>query len=439
VKNRDRETIYSSKYSLAEAEELSPELGWEIFLEAGGFGKPERFVIAQKEYFQAIGKIFRNFSVEDWQSYFRFRLLQAYAPYLNNEFVEENFDFNKRILRGQVKPKERWKRGVRLINTTVGELMGAMYVEKFFPESSKERMLELVENLRHAFHGSIDSLTWMSEPTKIAAQKKLAAFNSKIGYPDVWKDYSQLVVDADDLVGNVIRSKVVEHNREVEKLSKPVDRTEWGMNPQTVNAYYRSTLNEIVFPAAILQPPFFDTHADDAHNYGAIGSVIGHEFSHGFDDQGRKFDGQGRLRDWWTSEDAEKFQHQAAGLIAQYNAFEPLPGININGELTLGENIADLAGLIVAYRAYKISLQGMEAPVIDGFTGDQRFFIGYALSSRGKYRAEYLRETLIRDPHSPSEYRVMGILPNIDYFYDVFGVSKDDAMFIPPEERVNIW
>jgi len=314
-----------------------------------------------------------------------------------------------------------------------------MYVDRFFPPASKVRMDEMIANLRDAYRQSIDELDWMGKETKTEAQDKLARFTSKIGYPEKWRDYSALEMQPDDLAGNVRSSRVFEHNWHVGKLSEPVDRTEWGMTPQTVNAYYRPTMNEIVFPAAILQPPFFDPDADDAGNYGAIGAVIGHEFSHGFDDQGRKFDGAGLLSDWWTDSDAQEYERRSAGLIAQYDSFQPLGDQNINGELTLGENIADLAGIIVAYRAYQLALNGKEAPVLDGFTGDQRFFIGYAQGWRGKYRDEYLREILLSDPHSPYRYRVIGVLRNVPEFYEAFEVKEGDGMYIADPERVKIW
>jgi len=439
VQNRDRERIYRNQYDQAEAAALSPGFSWPVFLQAGGFGEPERMVIAQTEYFQALGTLLQDIPMEGWRTYLRFKLLKAFARYLSEPFVQEDFDFQQRILRGQEEIKPRWKRGIRLLNGAVGELIGKEYVARHFPPESKARVQELVENLRLAFGASIDELEWMSEATRQEAREKLKKFSYKIGYPDVWRDYSALEIRPDDLAGNVRRARAFEHDRQVAKLGKPVDRSEWGMTPQTVNAYYRPTWNEIVFPAAILQAPFFDPTADDALNYGAIGAVIGHEFSHGFDDQGRKFDGTGRLRDWWTEQDAAEYESRAQGLVDQYSSFQPLPDLAINGELTLGENIADLAGLTMAYRAYEISLDGNPAPIIEGFNAEQRFFIGYAQSWRSQYRDELLREILLSDPHSPARYRVTGVLRNTPEFYRAFAVEAGAGMYLPPNERVQIW
>jgi putative endopeptidase len=439
VQNRDREKIYSNKFGIESANALSPEFDWRLFLDVGGFGAPEEFVIAQTDYFARLGEIITAASIDEWQTYFRFKALKAFAAYLSDQFVNEDFDFQRRVLRGQEEIRPRWKRGVRVVNHGLGEAVGRAYVERHFPPDSKQRLDRLIENLRAAYRQSIDELEWMSADTKMAAQEKLDKFTSKIGYPDKWRDYSALEITADDLVGNVQRFYEFEHNRQVAKLTQPIDPTEWGMTPQTINAYYRPTMNEIVFPAAILQPPFFDSAADDATNYGSIGAVIGHEFSHGFDDQGRKFDGDGRLRDWWTESDATEYENRSKGLVTQYSAFEPLPDQTINGELTLGENIADLAGVIMAYRAWKILQAGTSTAVIHGFSGDQRFFIGYAQSWRAKQRPEYLTEMLLSDPHSPSRYRVIGALRNMPEFYSAFGVDEGDAMYLSNEERVKIW
>ncbi|MDJ0928905.1 MAG: M13 family metallopeptidase [Gammaproteobacteria bacterium] len=439
VQNRNREKIYSNQYDLPAAEELSPQLNWSSLLESGEFGAPDRFVIAQTDYFTALGELIRNIPMADWREYLRFKLLKAYARYLGPAIADEDFDFQRRVLRGQEEERPRWKRGVRLVNAALGEMVGEAYVERHFPPAAKARMRELVDNLKIAFAESIQELDWMTPDTRAAALEKLEKFTTKIGYPEKWRDYSSLEIAADDLIGNVRRTREFEHRREVAKLGEPVDRTEWGMTPQTVNAYYRPTANEIVFPAAILQPPFFDLGADDAVNYGAIGAVIGHEISHGFDDQGRKFDGDGRLRDWWTAEDAAEYERRAQVLVEQYSAFQPLPDVRINGELTLGENIADLAGLVVAYRAYQVSLNGQPAPEIDGFSGDERFFIGYAQAWRTQYRDELLRERLVRGPHSPARYRVNGVLRNMPEFFEVFGVEDGAGMYLAPDQRVRIW
>jgi predicted metalloendopeptidase len=437
--NRDRERIYNNRFTLRQAAELAKELDWRAMLTAGEFPTDGTFVIAQDDYFASLGKIVRARPVADWQTYLRFKYVKAMAPYLDSAVVAENFDFEGRTLRGQEQLRPRWKRGVQLANSALGELVGKLYVAEHFPPDSKARIQSMVDSLSRAFGVSIDSLAWMSAPTKAAAHEKLARFKSKIGYPDKWRDFSGLVIEADDLVGNVQRSRLFEHRYYVGKLGKPVDRTEWDITPQTVNAYYRPTFNEVVFPAAILQPPLFDPNADDATNYGAIGAVIGHEFSHGFDDQGRKFDGDGRLRDWWSPGDAEEYVARSRKLVQQYSQFKPLPDEALNGELTLGENIGDLAGLMVAYRAYHLSLGGRPAPVIDGFTADQRFFIGYAQAWRGKMRDELLREIVSSDPHAPNRFRVIGVLRNVDAFYRAFDVKPGDGMYLSPEERVTIW
>ncbi|MDP6413561.1 MAG: M13 family metallopeptidase [Gammaproteobacteria bacterium] len=439
VQNRDREKIYSSKYTVTAANTLSPGFDWTIFLNSCEFGIPEQFIIAQTDYFAALGQIIRSIPVADWRTYLRFNVLRAYAPYLNEAIVTEDFNFSRRILRGQEQIRPRWKRGIRLVNASLGEAIGKIYIEQYFPADSKQRIDMMIENLRVAFQQSIDSLEWMTDQTKQAAQEKLALFTTKIGYPEKWQDYTTLKIDATDLIGNVRRAYEFSHREAIAKLAKPVDRSEWGMTPQTVNAYYRPTLNEIVFPAAILQPPFFDVSADDAFNYGAIGSVIGHEFSHGFDDQGRKFDGRGRLADWWTEDDASEYEIRSAGLVKQYDAFLPIPDQAVNGKLTLGENIADLAGLIIAYRAWQILIDDMKPQVINGFSGDERFFIGYAQTWRTKIREESLREMLLSDPHSPPNYRVIGVLQNMQEFYTAFGITSGDGMYLPDEQRVHIW
>lgn len=439
VQNRDRETIYGNRFSIEQAQQLSPTFDWPAFLTAGGFGTPETFVIAQTDYFAALGDAIRDIPVADWHRYLRFNTLRAFAPFLNQAVVNEDFAFRKQVLRGQESIRPRWKRGTRLASQSLGEAVGQIYTRRHFPPEAKQRVEQMIENLREAYGQSIDSLDWMTDDTKAAARQKLALFTAKIGYPDEWQDYSDLVIDPDDLVGNVRRVREFEHREAVTKLTKPVDRSEWGMTPQTVNAYYRATLNEIVFPAAILQPPFFDFDADDAFNYGAIGAVIGHEFSHGFDDQGRKFDGRGRLADWWTDRDAREYEARSAGLVEQYAGFSPLPDLTIDGELTLGENIADLAGLIMAYRAWRILVGENGAPEIDGFSGDARFFIGFARIWRTKIRDEALREMLLSDPHSPPQYRVTGTLRNMREFYDAFGVSPGDGMYLPEQARVRIW
>jgi putative endopeptidase len=354
-------------------------------------------------------------------------------------FVDENFDFYGRTLSGTPEQRERWKRGVSVVEGSLGEAVGRIYVDRHFPEDSKKHMDVLVANLIEAYRQSISDLEWMSPGTRKRALEKLEKFTPKIGYPVKWRDYSALEISADDLMGNVRRIAEFELARELGKVGKPIDRDEWFMTPQTVNAYYSPPMNEIVFPAAILQPPFFDPLADDAVNYGGIGGVIGHEFSHGFDDSGRRYDGEGNLRDWWTFDDNVRFRERAGRLAAQYSQYKPIADRSINGDLTLGENIGDLSGLAVAYRAYLISLNGKEAPVIDGFTGPQRFFLGWAQVWRRKYRDDELRTRLITDSHSPSEYRCNGVVTNMAEFYDAFGVKPGDRLYREPTERVKIW
>ena len=440
VQNRDRERIYGNQRTLAQADAASGPYNWSVMFSALGIDSGiEPLVLAQDSYFEALPELITATDVALWREYLRFGLLKAFAPYLNQAIVDEDFDFQGKTLRGQEALRPRWKRGIAFVNRSAGELLGQLYVAAHFPESSKAQIKALVENLRGAFAASIDELDWMTPATKEAAKAKLAAFRAKLGYPDHWRDYEGLETDATALVESVWSVREFNHEYEVEKLNAPTDRSEWGMSPQTVNAYYRPTFNEIVFPAAILQPPFFNAAADPAANYGAIGAVIGHEFSHGFDDQGRKFDGTGRLRDWWQESDATAYESRAAQLVAQYESFSPLPDTKINGRLTLGENIADLAGLAIAYKAYQRSLGDKPAPVIDGFTGDQRFFISYAQSWRGHMREERLRELLLSDPHAPGRYRVLGVLRNIPEFQRAFGVTEGDAMYLPPEQQVQIW
>ncbi len=439
VQNRDRQRIYTNKFTLAEADSHTPGLSWSSFFAAAGIPRQPLFILAQDTYFARLGELVASHDVATWRAYLKLHTLKTFAPYLAKAFVDEHFDFEGRKLRGQKAQRPRWKRGVALVNSAAGELLGKLYVAEHFPADAKRKISALVENLRAAFADSIDGLDWMSQPTKAQARAKLEAFTAKLGYPDSWRDYAGLDVTSDDLLGNVMRANAFNYAHEVDKLSAPTDRSEWGMTPQTVNAYYRPTFNEIVFPAAILQPPFFDADADDALNYGAIGAIIGHEFSHGFDDQGRKFDGSGRLRDWWQAADAEGYEYRAAALVEQFDAYEPLPDTNINGKLTLGENIADLAGITMAYRAYRLSLGDRPAPVIAGLTGDQRFFISYARSWRGHMREERLREILLSDPHAPGEYRVLGIVRNVPEFHDAFDVQPGDGMYLSPEQRVQVW
>jgi putative endopeptidase len=440
VENRDAEKTYN-RYDLAGLKKLAPAFDWEAFF-AGAqvpLEKVQAVVVNQPSYLAAFGEQIASVPMEDWRAYFRFRLLDTYAPDLPAQFVTRHFEFHGRTVSGIPELKPRWKRGVDTLEQALGDLVGKLYVERHFSEEAKQRMDALVANLKKAFYEGIEELEWMTPETKQKAHSKLAKFVAKIGFPEKWRDWSALDVRRDDLIGNEMRAAAVIFDRDIAKLGGPIDKTEWLMTPQTVNAYYYPPANEIVFPAAILQPPFFDVAADDAVNYGAIGGVIGHEISHGFDDQGRRYDGDGNLNDWWTPADNEEFTRRAKLLGAQYAALSPLPGLNVNPDLTMGENIADLAGLAMAYRAYKLSLNGKEAPVIDGVTGDQRFFIGWAQGWARKYREDELRKRLLTDPHSPSEYRTNAVVMNIDAFHEAFGTQPGDKMYRAPQERVRIW
>jgi len=438
VENRDRDKTYN-KYDLAGLIELTPNFDWKAFYAGVGVAETQEIVVRQPSYLEGFNKIWKEVSVEDWKVYFTWHLYDAFAAQLNAEFVDANFAIYSNVLNGIEENRPRWKRGVSAVDQILGEAVGKIYVQKHFKPAAKERMVELVHNLEMAMEERLKNLEWMGEETKVQALEKLSKFNAKIGYPDQWKDYSSLEIKDDDLIGNYLRYNKFEYDRAMTKLSGPIDRNEWFMNPQTVNAYYNPSMNEVVFPAAILQPPFFNMEADDAVNYGGIGAVIGHEISHGYDDQGRKSDGDGNLTEWWTEEDESKFNERAQVMIDQFSRFSPLDSLYINGELTLGENIGDMAGLTVAYTAYKTSLNGKEAPVIDGLTGDQRFFIGWAQVWRRNMREKALRQRILTDPHSPGNYRVIGAMQNMPEFYEAFDVKEGDKMYIPVEKRVLIW
>jgi endothelin-converting enzyme len=386
----------------------------------------------------ALGEALDEVPLDTWKEYLAFHLADDSAPRLSSAFVQASFAYKSQIA-GQRALPERWKRAVRGTNEAIGEGLGRYYVERHFPPASKQRMEAMVANVLEAMREGIDRLDWMSSATKAAAHVKLAKFKPYIGHPDKWRDYSRLEVRPDDALGNYWRANAFETERQLAKLGKPVDRDEWTMTPQTVNAYYSPPRNKIVFPAAILQPPFFDPAADDAINYGAIGAVIGHEISHGFDDDGRKYDGDGNVRDWWTEADNTAFVARAQALVKQYDAFKPLPDLHVNGELTLGENIGDLSGLTIALAAYHRSLGGQPAPVIGGLTGDQRFFIGFAQIWRTKLRDEFMRMMVVSNEHAPGQYRVNGVVANMPEFYAAFGVKPGDRHYLPPEERVKIW
>jgi putative endopeptidase len=396
-------------------------------------------IINQPSYFSSLDKMMTATPLPVWKAYFKWHVLSAAAPYLSKNFVDERFAFNGTVLSGIPENRLRWKRGITLLEGAMGEALGKRYVEKYFPPQNKARMEAMVRHLLDAYRRDIDTLDWMSPETKKGAQAKLAKIATKIGYPNTWRDYGALAVSREDLLGNVVRANEFEYRRDLDKLGKSVDRGEWHMTPQTVNAYYNPLLNEIVFPAAILQPPFFNMQADDAVNYGAIGGFIGHEISHGFDDRGSQYDADGNLHDWFTAEDHEKFKAKTRALVAQYSAYEPVPGFHVNGELTLGENIGDNSGLAIAYKAYRLSLEGKRAPVIDGLSGDQRLYLGWVGVWRGKEREAEEIQLIKTDPHSPAAVRGRAPIVNQEGFYSAFGVKPGDKMYLPPEERVHIW
>jgi len=438
VRNRDPKEIYNP-YPVDTLDELGDNLDWAATFEILGIDSEDQVVVEQPSFFEALDGLITDVSIDTWKHYLAFRIMDAAAVHLDEATAAIRFDYRNRVLSGQKEQQPRWKLGIRVVNRLVGEAVGKLYVAEHFPPEAKAKMEELVQNVIATLDGSLNELEWMSEETRIKAKEKLSKFTPKIGYPDEWRDYSTLEIVAGDHVGNVRRATAWEYQRQLDKLGTPVDNKEWGMTPQTVNAYYSPTKNEIVFPAARLQPPFFQLNADDAINYGAVGGVIGHEISHGFDDSGSQFDGNGNLVDWWTDDDRAAFDERTSVLVEQFNAFEPIEGMHVNGELTLGENIGDLSGVTMAYRAYVRSLDGKEAPVIDGFTGAQRFFIGYAMSRKGKYQDAATISRLSSDPHSPLEYRVNGPYPNIDAFHEAFGTQEGDGMWIAPEDRVRIW
>jgi putative endopeptidase len=439
VENRDPVKTYN-KVELAKMAEVAPGFNWSSYLDAAGIATRASYVVvSQPSYLKGFAALSNKTPLDTWKAYLQLHLIEAYANFLSKPFVDERFAFYGTTLSGVKEMQPRWKRAVGTVEGAMGESLGKLYVEKHFPAERKARMEVLVKNLLAAYKQSIETLDWMSPETKKEAQAKLAKFTYKIGYPNKWKDYSALVVSRDDLVGNVMRSRVVESNRELGKLGKPIDREEWGMTPQTINAYYNPEMNEIVFPASILQPPFFDANADDAVNYGAIGGAIGHEISHGFDDQGSQYDGDGNLRNWWTPQDKANFAAKTKKLVAQYGAYSPVPGYNVNGELTLGENIGDNSGVAIAYKAYKLSLKGRHAPVIDGLTGDQRFFMGFGQVWRMKMREPQQIVQVKTDPHSPGQFRANGTMMNQPAFYEAFKVKPGDKMYLAPKDRVIIW
>jgi putative endopeptidase len=436
-KTRDLVSLYNM-FPVDTLSNIMPHFNWTAYLEEAGMKDEKNLGVLMLDYTKALDNIITSTDLDVWKTYLKWGILNENASRLSKGIDDQNFNFYSKELRGTPEQRPLWRRGVSTVNGTLGEVVGKVYVKKHFPPEAKERMETLVANLLKAYEQSIKELDWMSADTKKEALDKLGKFTPKIGYPDKWKSYD-IDIAADDLFGNLQRATLMEYNRELAKLGQPIDKTEWGMTPQTVNAYYNATLNEIVFPAAILQPPFFDMNAEDAVNYGSIGAVIGHEIGHGFDDSGSTFDGDGVMRNWWTEEDKEEFKKRTSELVAQYDAFEALPDLNVNGKFTLGENIGDLGGLTIALKAYKIALNGKESPVMDSFTGEQRVFIGYAQSWRSKMRDEALRVQINTDPHSPATFRVNGVVRNIPEFYTAFNVQESDSLYLATDKRVKIW
>ena len=437
VDSRDSTKTYN-KWSRADFDAKAGGFDWGSYLKAAGLDQQQQFLVGQPSAFAGTAKAIEAAPLGVLKDYLLVAALNAYAPYLSKPFVEAEFGFNQTVLSGTPENSDRWKRGVTLVKNLVGEDLGQEYVKLHFTPETKAAADELVRNVIAAMGRRIDALSWMSPDTKVKARAKLTAFTPKIGYPSKWRDYSALKIDRSDLVGNAMRGNAFEWQHNLDKLGKPIDRTEWHMTPMEINAYANFGMNEIVFPAAILQPPFFDPHADPAVNYGGIGAVIGHEISHHFDDQGAKYDMNGRLSDWWTAEDVKRFTALTDRLVKQYDGYEPLPGLHVQGALTLGENIADLAGLTVAHEAYLMSLKGKPAPVIDGFTGDQRFYLGWAQVWRRNYREANLRQRLLTDPHSPSIQRAW-VVRNLDPFYSAYKVGAGERLHLSPQDRVRIW
>ncbi|HEX4421494.1 MAG TPA: M13 family metallopeptidase [Kofleriaceae bacterium] len=443
VQNRDPQKTYN-KLTVAELAKLAPDVDWKPWLKAVGLDGQPAIVVAQPPAIAGTAKLVKSQPLAVWKDYLTLHLLTDAAPFLSKPFVDAHFEMFGKALSGTPQIEDRWKRAVGFVDRGMGEAAGKIYVDKYFTPETKAHADQLVKNLLTSMGQRLDGLTWMSAETKAKAKEKLATYNPKIGYPKHWRDYSALKIVAGDAVGNARRIAEFEYNRRLARLGKPMDRDEWNMTPMTINAYYNPGLNEIVFPAAILQPPFFDPNADDAVNYGGIGAVIGHEISHGFDDQGAQYDATGALKNWWTKDDTDKFKTATAKLVAQYNAYCPIPASDgkpaqcVKGELTLGENIADVAGLTIAYNAYKISLGGKPSPVIDGTTGDHRFFLGWAQVWRRLYRDQELANRLVTDPHSPSEFRTSTVR-NLDIWYDAFKPKETDALYLAPDKRVKIW
>lgn len=438
VENRDPVKRYN-KMSTSDLDSQLGSFNWTDYSNEAGLQKAKQLVVGQPSFMEAFGKTFSATDLSVWQEYITYHVVKDHASYLSKAFADTQFDFYSKRLRGVEEQQPRWKRAVDMTGTVVGEVLGKLYVKENFPPQAKARMEQLVKNLIKAYDKRIDGLEWMSAETKVAAKEKLGKFTYKIGYPDKWKDYAALDIKADDLIGNLMRYSTWSINQQTERLGGPIDKTLWFMTPQRVNAYYNPVMNEIVFPAAILQPPFFNMEADDAVNYGGIGAVIGHELGHGFDDSGAQYDGNGNLNNWWSESDGAEFTKRGDQFVAQFDKFKPFDDANVNGRLTLGENIGDLGGLTVAYEAYNMSLNGTASSEIDGFTGEQRFFMGWAQVWRRNYREEALRQRLMTDSHSPSEYRVNGILWNMPEFYQAFDVKAGDKLYLATDDRIKIW
>jgi len=440
---RDADKIYNPM-KISDMKAMAPEFDWDSFLAESHVPlttpNGERYaIVAEKSAFQPLAKIFAATPVSTWSDYLIVHYLQHFAAFLPKRFDDRNFAFYGTVLGGNTQQLDRPTRGVHLLDRTMGEALGKLYVARYFPPESKAKAEKLVSNLLKAYEADIRTLAWMTPATRAKALEKISQFTPKIGYPDHWRDYSALEIKRDDLVGDIQRATQFEWNRDVNRINQPVDKTEWGMSPPTINAYYNPSFNEIVFPAAILQAPFFDPKADDAVNYGAIGAVIGHEISHGFDDQGSKYDGKGIFQDWWTKEDRANFDIKTQGIIKQYDEFEPLPGLHVIGANTVGENIADNAGIAIALKAYHISLNGKKSPVIGGLSGDQRFYLSFGQVWRTKQRDSSLRTQTLSNEHSPAEFRVIGPTRNQDEWYSAFDVKPGDKYYLPPDQRVHLW
>lgn len=435
---RDVQKMYNN-YGVDSLDNAMTRFEFRRFLNGAGIAEVDRIIVTQPTFIMSLNDLIPRTKLDTWKTFLKWQLINARAGELTTAMDEQNFKFYGTTLTGRTEQLPSWRRGVDVVNNNLGEVVGKVYVEKHFPAEAKERMNKLVGNLIEAYKASINELDWMGAETKMQALDKLSKFRPKIGYPDKWKDYSAVTISKDNLVANLQSAELANHKEQIGKIGKPIDKAAWGMTPQTVNAYYDPTKNEIVFPAAILQPPFFDMSAEDAVNYGAIGAVIGHEIGHGFDDQGSRFNGDGVMMNWWTDKDNEEFKKRTEALVNQYNEFTVLPDLNVNGEFTLGENIGDLGGLSIALKAYKMSLGGKEGPVMDGFTATQRVFLGWGQAWRNKAREQSLRMQVNTDPHSPAKFRVNGVVRNVPEFYEAFGIQPGDSLYLAPERRVKIW